>query len=73
MIDFFLQRVGFQNDKKQEIEYRFNLFLGNIPINCHQKQMLVTKNPNDSHTGRKTFKCDWVFDNEELRLTAVHQ
>jgi hypothetical protein len=34
--------------------------------------MLVTKNPNDSHTAGKTFKCDWVFDNEDLRLTAVH-
>jgi hypothetical protein len=64
--------VGFQNDEKQEIEYRFKLFLGNIAIKCHQKQLLVTKIPNDSHTGGRTFKCDWVFDNEELRLTAVH-
>jgi len=45
MSDVFLQRVGFQNDKKQEIKYRFKLFLGNIPINCHQKQLLVTKKP----------------------------
>jgi len=63
--------VGFQNDRKQEIEYRFKLFLGNILIKFHQKQLLVTKNPNDSHTGGTTFRCDWVFGNEELRLTAV--
>ena len=73
MPDFLLlQTVGFRNDKKQEIEYRFKLFLGYIPINCHQKQLLLTKNPSDGHTGGKTFRCDWVFDNEDLRLTAVH-
>jgi hypothetical protein len=36
--------VDLQNDENQEIEYRFKLFLGNIPINCHQKQLLGTEN-----------------------------
>jgi hypothetical protein len=32
----------------------------------------LLKTPNDSHTAGKTFKCDWIFDNEDLRLTAIH-